>query len=367
MKRVRQIHYRYLTDAEFFNLYKPRGTEERGGGQTYIDFRARAVPISAWQRFFRGVTGVTAQRITNGYRWVTPIFSIGLPRPSQPQQVAIDQRRSASVKISAQRLGSRNSNRVQAWLPAVGFPAPVDPLARQGQLPTGLCIYLARTHDGEIYAGWFDHRFKTVATDAGAGRLLRQMLDRNNAPGVTGVIPIPPRAALFLDESSNTAPFSVHSLPGTPQGPVELPENEQQLIDALFTEDVSKSASPEVIRRIQTVRSRNSRAVRRLKRLYRGHCQLSGTNHTFRKRNGDYYAEVHHLIPLGEGGADDPRNMIVVSPLIHRMLHFATIEGLNLGAIHVDANNESSLNITINGQPFTIRWHKAHARQIVGR
>ena len=30
MRRVRAIVYRYLTDADFFNMYKPTGTETGG-------------------------------------------------------------------------------------------------------------------------------------------------------------------------------------------------------------------------------------------------------------------------------------------------------------------------------------------------
>ena len=37
MRVVRAIVFRYLTDADFFNMYKPTGTEIGGGGQLYID------------------------------------------------------------------------------------------------------------------------------------------------------------------------------------------------------------------------------------------------------------------------------------------------------------------------------------------
>jgi hypothetical protein len=43
MQKVRSIIFRYLTTADFFNIYKPSGTEEGGGGQGYIDFPVNAV------------------------------------------------------------------------------------------------------------------------------------------------------------------------------------------------------------------------------------------------------------------------------------------------------------------------------------
>ena len=33
MKEVESVVYRYLTNADFFNTYKPRGTERGGGGR----------------------------------------------------------------------------------------------------------------------------------------------------------------------------------------------------------------------------------------------------------------------------------------------------------------------------------------------
>jgi 5-methylcytosine-specific restriction protein A len=52
---VEQLVFRKLTDADFFNINKPSGVEERGGGQSYIDFNTSAITLINWRDFFRGV------------------------------------------------------------------------------------------------------------------------------------------------------------------------------------------------------------------------------------------------------------------------------------------------------------------------
>jgi 5-methylcytosine-specific restriction protein A len=93
--------------------------------------------------------------------------------------------------------------------------------------------------------------------------------------------------------------------------------------------------------------------------VYRGECQLTGTKYAFKKTDGRLYSEAHHLIPLGEGGADLRRNLIIISPLIHRMFHYAEVSRLDLSRI---VGNK--LNLKINGKSFTITWHPKHAEAV---
>ena len=103
---------------------------------------------------------------------------------------------------------------------------------------------------------------------------------------------------------------------------------------------------------------RNRKAVRDLKRLYKT-CQVTENEYIFSKVNGEPYLEVHHLVPLGEGGADNPANLVVISAHIHRMLHYADVKGIDLSKI-VD----NKLAFTINGANFTITWLPEHAKVI---
>lgn len=93
--------------------------------------------------------------------------------------------------------------------------------------------------------------------------------------------------------------------------------------------------------------------------MYNGLCQITGDQYTFVKQNGEYYSEVHHLIPLGENGSDSYANAIVVSPLIHRMLHYAKVSEIDLSLIQ-----DNKLTISINNRNFEITWHPDHMRVV---
>ena len=105
MRSVRTIVYRYLTDADFFNINKPRGTETAGGDQSYIDFPTSDIVVAEWKKFFDGVTGCVETIKTAGPAWEFPIHSIGLPI-SDDRSLKIYQRRAASVSITAQKIHS---------------------------------------------------------------------------------------------------------------------------------------------------------------------------------------------------------------------------------------------------------------------
>ena len=65
------------------------------------------------------------------------------------------------------------------------------------------------------------------------------------------------------------------------------------------------------------------------------------------------------MIPLGKGGADSVYNIVILSPLIHRMMHYAKIEDFVLKNIK---NNK--LPVRINGVKHTITWHHDHAKTV---
>ena len=77
----------------------------------------------------------------------------------------------------------------------------------------------------------------------------------------------------------------------------------------------------------------------------------------FIKRDRSYYSEAHHLIPLGGGGAASVSNIGILNPLIHRMLHYAKVEGIDLEQIE---NNQ--LIIKINDVEYTMKWHPEHGK-----
>jgi 5-methylcytosine-specific restriction enzyme A len=151
---VEQIVFAKLTDADFFNINKPSGVEDRGGGQSYIDFNTSAVTLTDWREFFRGVREVKG---ACGPIWRFDVYSLGVKAlgvQSPPQEIKIAQRRPASVAIRSQKLLSSESQRVDAWRPSItGFPRPQNP--REREHIDDLHIYIVKLDNGQYWAGWF--------------------------------------------------------------------------------------------------------------------------------------------------------------------------------------------------------------------
>lgn len=363
MKTVQYVVFRYLTHADFFNIYKPSGTEVGGGGQSYIDFNIGSVSFADWQRFFFGIPSVMRKQ---GPSWTFPINSIAL---STVQELTIYQRRAQSFTISSQKITSSQSNRVAAWQPQNGFPQPYDPTNRTS-CPPKLAIYIVRTDNGEFWAGWFQNNIP--CRDRAAENILKGMLPSVPKEGHAGFIT--PSGTLYIDESDAATPFfavaaavqpvqrpRVVTVPPRPKLQ-RKPRSEEEITKSLFDEDDSYALKPDdkLKEVIIKVRTRNMKAVQGLKELYKGRCQITGEQFTFVKKDGTLYCEAHHLIPLGNEGADSPYNIIIVSPLIHKMLHYADVSEIDLTAISAD----NKLDITINGEAYTITWHPEHANHV---
>jgi len=223
-----------------------------------------------------------------------------------------------------------------------------------------LAVYLARTYEGEVWAGWFrvSGNRSGPARDAGAQNLLDSMLAAP-AEGATGIVTVRD-GTLFLDESDRNRPFTSNyaALRTREQLPLERDFDEDEL-------DLQAEPGPSRVY-WRRVRARNRAAVRSLKRLYGQKCQLTGDKYVFPKADGEGYTEAHHLVALGFGGADRAENIVIVSAHVHRMLHHARVAPIDLDQIRRDENGWGSLNITINGTHYRIRWHPRHA-EVVAR
>lgn len=98
-----------------------------------------------------------------------------------------------------------------------------------------------------------------------------------------------------------------------------------------------------VINRIIRVKS----IVDSLKEKYHYQCQICGFN--FKMKNGNEYCEAHHLVPLSVGGSQNPKNVIIVCPNHHRMLHYAK-------DVSCYYNNSNELeSIQINGKMYNCK------------
>ncbi len=345
VQAVDRLVFRKLTDADFFNINKPSGIEERGGGQSYIDFPTSAVSLSNWGEFFKGVPKEIGD---SGPIWTAPIMSLGTNQPAQ--KVTIAQRRPQTVSIRSQKILSSANNRVYAWRPEMtGFPKPPNPSVR-GHV-YDLHIYIARLATGEFWAGWFQAS-KPEPNWPVNDTLIRIFNEDQSYLKFDGDV--------LFDPTDAGWPFRIKQGAATtlePTIPTVAPDEEDPEEKGFFDADevAAQDAPPEVKEAIRRIRVRNTKAVRKLKQLYENRCQVTGEKYTFRKTDGAFYSEAHHLIPLGKGGADSVYNIVIISPLIHRMFHYATVEGLNLKNI-----KDNKLPIRINGTEYVITWHPEH-------
>lgn len=348
MHLVERIVFRKLTDADFFNINKPSGVEKGGGGQSYIDVSTSGVSLANWRDFFKGIK---EKRGTCGPIWKFKVRSLGVQVGSPTsQEVKIAQRRSTSVAIRSQKLLSRESNRIDAWRPSLtGFPEPENPKERSHVYD--LHVYIARLDNGEFWAGWFQASKPEVNWPVNSE--LNKMFTQDD-----GYLRF--AGDVSFDPSDSDWPFRVSPTTPTPLQPVVVSVSkgtEEAQEKSFFDEDeiLAMNTSPRIKEAVRKVRVRNSKAVNKLKELYGNLCQISGDKYTFKKKDGSYYSEAHHLVSLGEGGADSVYNIVILSPLLHRMLHYARVEGLDLKQIK---NNK--LPIKINDVEYVIAWHPKH-------
>ncbi|TKF73627.1 HNH endonuclease [Vibrio sp. F13] len=85
----------------------------------------------------------------------------------------------------------------------------------------------------------------------------------------------------------------------------------------------SRANKPKVVYRLVQDYRRNPDVV--AEALYRaeGFCEKCKEKAPFIKRsNGEPYLEVHHIIPLSQGGLDSLENVISLCPNCHREIHF---------------------------------------------
>ncbi len=336
-KRVESLVFRRMTYADFRHINKVGGEEDGGGGQSYIDFPITDISLMTWYAILGMHTGTGAG---NRPQWDFVINSIGI---NQPQNLRIYQRRPASVSIAAQKIHSKAANRVPAWHPNNGFPDDYDPDLQN------LVIYIVKTTDGQFWAGWFLE--DQIPANWIGNKALQTMFHES-----AGAIKF--KSKLYIDTNNSKWPF--HSNAEEVVNEIPTPEdleNESVLEDTSprLQDLINSGKEAELVKRFLKIRKRNSKLVKNLKKLYGGKCQISGEDLTFKKKNGDLYCEVHHLIPLGEKGSDSYENAVVVSPLIHRMLHYAKVSEIDLSKIE---NNK--LKIEINGVEHTIEWHPEH-------
>ena len=360
MAKIDKIVFREMTASDFYWINQ--SGSGGGGRQSYFDFNTSDVTPADWVAFFKG-TPATSGTLKGGPFWEFDVRSLGTTKVQT--DVKLGQRRASSYSLRNQKLPAHSTkgNRLHAWRPENGFPALPANVTSAGQVPAaliaGLRIFMIRDDNGEFWAGWL-RQAPPGLTDP----KLRQLLEEHS-----GMINL--AGAYTLDLSQPHWPFgnSQVGLSSSTKSPLVTPTS-TALSGPAGTQNASGSIEgdpdwddldelpqeePGITYAMKTIRKRNRGAAKSLKKMY-SECQITGSDFLFVTKNGLPYLEVHHLVPLGAGGADSPYNMVVLSAHAHKMLHYAPVEGLDLGKIKNDR-----LNFSLNGEPATITWHPKHA------
>ena len=136
--------FRRLSQADFKNI-SGQGGVEGGGGQGYIDISTKRVSKDMMYDFL----GKETIMGTKGPRWEFNIKSLSINEDGQT--IAIYQRRESSFCIASQKIGTRESNRVNVWKTELtGFP---DTAYDETNNP--LIVYIIKDENGIYWAGWY--------------------------------------------------------------------------------------------------------------------------------------------------------------------------------------------------------------------
>lgn len=158
MKAISLI-FRKLSQADFKNI-SGQGGVEGGGGQGYIDISAKSVTLEMMYEFLGKETSMAAQ----GPRWEFVVNSLSLDNGGQ--RIAIYQRRSTSFCIASQKVGTRDSNRVEVWkTERTNFPD-----VEYDEVTNPIIVFILKNQQEEYWAGWFylndGERFKMSSATA---------------------------------------------------------------------------------------------------------------------------------------------------------------------------------------------------------
>ncbi len=107
-------------------------------------------------------------------------------------------------------------------------------------------------------------------------------------------------------------------------------ENEDNLViqvDINLLKNKAIQVNPRPQQIVQTINTypRNNAIKNYVKKRSNYSCEKPYCNYqAFIKENGERYIEVHHIIPLSEGGEDSIYNTVALCPNCHRALHYAS-------------------------------------------
>ena len=147
---INSIWWRNVQPGEFYNIERYHQIEG-GGGSLYIEIPSSMVPATL---DFLGVTATDVE-----YLPVITIQALVIGHPSISGPIEFHRKNGGRMRIARQNRQQPNSQRHPAWISARGFPTAPNGVgstdeARPYFPEGGLRIYIAKTIEGEYFAGF---------------------------------------------------------------------------------------------------------------------------------------------------------------------------------------------------------------------
>lgn len=148
---VERIWWRKLQDGEFYNIERYPRLDSGGGGSLYIEIPKSMVPQTL---DFLGATGSNVDALPVITIEAGVIGGLGLSGP-----IEFHRKAGGRMRIARQNRQQPHCQRHPAWASARGFPSAPDNVRNKDEtipyLPDGgVRIYIAKTAEGEYYAGF---------------------------------------------------------------------------------------------------------------------------------------------------------------------------------------------------------------------
>ncbi|MCC8408618.1 hypothetical protein LJ707_06735 [Mucilaginibacter sp. UR6-1] len=147
---IESIWWRNVQPGEFYNIERHHRIEG-GGGSLYIEIPSSMVPQTL------NFLDVTETDFNSMASLVIEAFVIGNPKISGP--IEFRSKAGGRMRIANQNRRQPSSQRHPAWTSTLGFPRASDEVSNKNEAleffpEGGLRIYIAKTVDGNYYAGF---------------------------------------------------------------------------------------------------------------------------------------------------------------------------------------------------------------------
>lgn len=148
--KIDRIWWRNVQPGEFYNIERHHQIAG-GGGSLYIEIPNSMVPATL---DFLGASGANVDSLP-----VITIEARVIGQPSVSGPIEFHRKAGGRMRIARQNRQQPNSQRHPAWIAARGFPTAPDGIRNKEEaLPYfpdgGLRIYIAKTVEGDYYAGF---------------------------------------------------------------------------------------------------------------------------------------------------------------------------------------------------------------------